>query len=306
MIRHGEADDPLCVTAPAHCTYKGRLPMEGDSPWAIDTAIKSRTGAGAPSGVGTVTADNAQVVQNASKLALEAYKFDLPNTENFLPASVCPTCSPNTAINATNTWTPIALAELVEGLGGAVIATHSQSGSIGHHTVRILKDHGKLHLLKGLITIEGSCSLTGAGLAADGSDFKNIPYMAFKSDYTNFSQVCQDSVTAIKAIGGKADYIQLDESGWWQGSYAGPFGIDYVGPFRGISHMMMIEDNPAPGKHGKKGKATNLQVMDVILAWAGKNIKAPKTHPAITTIITTTTMMMTTIIETDVAKAFMS
>ena len=47
---------------------------------------------------------------------------------------------------------------------------------------RILKEHGKLHLLKGLITIEGSCSLTGAGLRA--ADFKNVPYMAFKGDYT--------------------------------------------------------------------------------------------------------------------------
>lgn len=277
MIRHGEPGDPTCTTEPAHCTYKGRLPMEGDSPWAIDKAIKARTGAGAPSGIGTVTPDNAQVVQNAAYLALEAYKFDLPNTENLLPASTCATCTPST-INPTNTWTPLALAELVEGLGGAVVATHSQSGSIGHHMVRILKEHGKLHLLKGLITIEGSCSLPGAGLAADGSDFKNVPYMALVSDYTATSTVCQQSVAAIKATGGKADYIELDETGWWQGSYRGPFGNDYVGPYRGISHMMMIEDNPAPGKKGKKGKATNLQVMDVILEWANRSIKQPKTQ----------------------------
>jgi hypothetical protein len=277
MIRHGEVGDPTCVTEPAHCKYKGRLAMEGDSPWAVDQAIKSRTGAGAPSGIGTVTPDNAQVTQNRSLLALEAYKFDLPNSENFLSASVCPTCVP-TAINPTNTWTPIALAELVEGLGGAIVATHSQAGSIGHHMVRHLKNHGKLNLLKGLITIEGSCSLPGAGLAADGSDFKNVPYMAFVSDYTATSPVCQQSVAAIKAIGGKAEYIELDEPGWWQGSYRGPFGIDYVGPFRGISHMMMIEDNPAPSTKGKKGKATNLQVMDVMLEWADRTIKQPKTQ----------------------------
>jgi hypothetical protein len=35
---------------------------------------------------------------------------------------------------------------------------------------------------------------------------------------------------------------------------------------------MMIEDNPAPG-----GKATNLQVMDVLLGWADRNISKPKT-----------------------------
>ena len=37
--------------------------------------------------------------------------------------------------------------------------------------------------------------------------------------------------------------------------------------------MMMIEDNPAPN-----GKATNLQVMDVILDWADKNISKPTTQ----------------------------
>ena len=93
-------------------------------------------------------------------------------------------------INATNTWTPIALAELVEGLGGAMVATHSQSGSIGHHMVRILKEHGNLDLLKGLITIEGSCSLTGAGLVA-AADFKKIPYMAFKGDYYELQPVAR-------------------------------------------------------------------------------------------------------------------
>ena len=63
---------------------------------------------------------------------------------------------------------------------------------------------------------------------------------------------------------------KLDQPGWWQGSYAGPFGAAYVGPFAGVSHMMMIEDNPAPD-----GKATNLQVMDVLLKWANDNVSKP-------------------------------
>jgi hypothetical protein len=83
-----------------------------------------------------------------------------------------------------------------------------------------------------------------------------------------------DLVAAIKAGGGTADYIQLDQPGPWQGSYAGPFGPAYVGPFAGISHMMMIESNPTPS-----GKAANLAVMDVILDWADKNISKPKTTP---------------------------
>ena len=35
-----------------------------------------------------------------------------------------------------------------------MIATHSQSGIMGHQAARYLKQNGKLHLLKGLITIE--------------------------------------------------------------------------------------------------------------------------------------------------------
>lgn len=79
-----------------------------------------------------------------------------------------------------NTWTPRALADLVEKLGGAIVATHSQSGNMGHHMTRILRERGSLNLLKGLITIEGGCSLAGAGLTA--ADFDEVPYLAVKGD----------------------------------------------------------------------------------------------------------------------------
>jgi hypothetical protein len=231
-------------------------------------------GDGAPAGLGTVTPDNAQVAANAAYLALDAYKFDVPNMETTLPRGECigNTCTlppGQTDLPPTSIWTPKALAELIEGLGGAILATHSQSGIMGHDTARYLKAHGKLDLLKGLITIEGSCNLAQAGVTA--ADFVNIPYLAFIGDYTNPSPVCQASVDAINAAGGKADYIKLDEAGWWQGSYAGPFGAEYVGPFAGVSHMMMIESNPAPD-----GKATNLQVMDVLLKWADENVSKPE------------------------------
>jgi hypothetical protein len=145
------------------------------------------------------------------------------------------------------------VASLVELLGGAIVATHSQSGIQGHHMARILKEDGKLGLLKGLITIEGSCSLLNSGLAA--ADFDDIPYLAFKGDYTVFSQGCQDTVNAInarRAAGqgtAKADYIQLDDP-------------SYKGKFNGVTHMMMDGTN-------------NLQVMDVMLDWAGKYIDNP-------------------------------
>jgi hypothetical protein len=180
--------------------------------------------------------------------ALEYYKQLVPNSEVTLPGSTCETCEPK-EIAPANTWTPRDLADLVERLGGAVIATHSQSGIMGHHAVRILKERGHLSMVKGLITIEGSCSLPNSGLKAE--DFDNIPYMALKGDYTASSEVCDTTVNAIKARRAagqgtaKADYIKLDEIG-------NPV-------FNGTTHMMMLGTN-------------NLEVADVILNWAGANI----------------------------------
>ena len=127
--------DPQCATEPVHCTFLGRLPMEPEAPWAVDQAIASRTGKGAPAGLGTVKPDvgghvNPAFPMNDRYLALEAYKFAVPNTKSTLPGSTCPTCS-NPNLTGANTWTPRALAELVEGLGGAIVATHSQSGLHG-------------------------------------------------------------------------------------------------------------------------------------------------------------------------------
>ncbi len=265
MVRHGDVGDPLCATEPAHCNQFGQIPMEPESPWAVDQAVASRTGIGAPAGLGTVTPDvgghvNPAFPLNDRYLALQAYKFNVPNTESTLPGSVCASCNPTT-LNATNTWSPRALATLVEGLGGAIVATHSQSGQIGMNMVRILREDGKLHMLKGLIQVEGGANAAASGTTAE--DFRNVPYLYFIGDYTGHSANGQALVAAIKALGGTADYIKLDEPGWWQGKYAGPYGAAYVGPFAGVSHMMMIEDK-------------NLPVMDVILDWARKNIKSPK------------------------------
>jgi hypothetical protein len=104
-----------------------------------------------------------------------------------------------------------------------------------------------------LITIEGGCSLANAGLTA--ADFDNIPYLALKGDYTVFSAQCQatvDEINARRAAGqgtAKAQYILLDDP-------------SYGGKFNGVSHMMMDD-------------TANLEVMDVILDWVGKNIQNP-------------------------------
>ena len=180
----------------------------------------------------------------------EYYKQLLPNAEVTLPGSTCATCTPQELAPA-HTWTPQGLALLVERLGGAVIATHSQSGIMGHHAVRILKERGHLNLVKGLITIEGGCSLPQSGLTA--ADFDAIPYLVVKGDYANVSQQCQATVDAInnrraeKQGTAKADYFKLDEMG-----------------MPGVTHMMMLDTK-------------NLEIADLMLDWTGKHVaKAPK------------------------------
>jgi hypothetical protein len=182
---------------------------------------------------------------------LEYYKQLVPNAEVTLPGSVCPSCNPQ-AIAPASTWTPFNLALLVERLGGAIVATHSQSGIMGHHMTRILKERGHLNLLKGLVTIEGSCSLPNSGLTA--ADFDDIPYLALKGDYTGTSAVCVTTVTDINArratrLGtAKADYVQLDDP-------------SFRGDFNGTTHMMMLGTN-------------HLEVADVILEWVDDNVRS--------------------------------
>jgi hypothetical protein len=189
----------------------------------------------------------------AERYALEYYKQLVPNAEVTLPGSICTTCNPS-ILSPANTWTPFDLALLVERIagkaGGAIVATHSQSGIMGHHMVRHLKRRGHLNMLKGLITVEGGCSFAQSGLAAP--DFDRIPYLAIKGDYTTISPQCQESVDAIRArrAGGfgtaAADYIKLDDPA-------------YYGQFNGVTHMMMDD-------------TTALRVADVLLSWGAQHI----------------------------------
>ena len=175
----------------------------------------------------------------------EYYKQLVPNAEVTLPGSTCASCTPSN-LSPANTWTPQNLALLVERLGGAIVATHSQSGIMGHHMVRILKERGKLDLVKGLITIEGGCSLPASGLTA--ADFDNVPYLSVKGDYTATSPQCQETVDAINARRAakqgtaKADYMKLDEMG-----------------MLGITHMMMLDSK-------------NLEIADLMINWVGKHV----------------------------------
>ena len=232
LIRHGDPGDPQTDGAVHGNDYTPAYPLG-----AQDPSVAARIGA-----IGNTPAGP------NNYYALEYYKQLVPNTEATLPGSICASCEPK-EITPANTWTPMDLALLVEKLGGAVVATHSQSGIMGHHMVRILKERGHLDLLKGLVTIEGSCSLANSGLKPE--DFDNIPYLALKGDYAATSEVCQttvDQINARRAAGHgtpKAEYIKLDE-------LKNPV-------FKGTTHMMMIGTN-------------NLEVADVILNWTNENI----------------------------------
>ena len=229
LIPHGSPNDPN----PSPDSYKHVSPLFPID--TVDQKLVSRTGA-----IGPVPGGSSHYY------ALEYYKQLVPNAEVTLPGSTCATCDPK-ELSPANTWTPQNLATLVERLGGAIVVTHSQSGIMGHHMARILKERGHLDLLKGLMTLEGSCSLGNSGLTA--ADFDNIPYLALKGDYTVTSNVCQETVDAINARRtakqgtAKAEYLKLDEMG-----------------ILGVTHMMMLD---------KK----NLEIADIMLGWVNKNVR---------------------------------
>jgi len=229
LIPHGDPADPN----PNPDKYKHVAPTFPLD--TVDANVSSRHGAIGP-----------KPAASDGTYALEYYKQLVPNAEATLPGSICKTCMPQ-ELSPANTWTPENLATLVERLGGAIVATHSQSGIMGHHMVRILKERGHLNLVKGLITIEGSCSLPNSGLKAE--DFDNIPYLALKGDYTATSMVCSDTVNAINARRAakqgtaKAEYLKLDDMG-----------------MLGVTHMMMLDRR-------------NLEIADVMLNWVNKNVR---------------------------------
>src|SRR6266581_6605785 len=291
LIQHGPSPlngtptgDPLCLTRPGACVYPvifpiGTIdlpafphePLAENLPYSLGPpgANGAPTVLGGPNGPSTRSGADVgpnTVPQPTNYYELNYYKQLVPNGEVTLPSSICAACNSGSTtmdphiVSPANTWTPFDLALLVERLGGAIVATHSQSGAMGHHMARILKERGHLNLLKGLITIEGSCSFLGAGLTA--ADFDNIPYLAVKGDYTGRSAVCADSavgetsanagwavsINGRRAAGfgtAKADYVQLDS-------------LD-AAVFDGTTHMMMLGAN-------------NLKVADVMLEWADKYI----------------------------------
>ena len=119
--------------------------------------------------------------------------------------------------------------------------------------VRILKEHGKLNLLKGVFFPEGGTDLASVGLT--GADFDHVPFLVVNGDYraesfrlTNYAARDAINASPTHAVA-PAEVIDLDAP-------------SFRGKFNGTSHMNMLGTN-------------NLQVFDVLLNWANQNIPNP-------------------------------
>jgi hypothetical protein len=275
LVPHGwRPDDPNSVGAnPSHGVGVGpQFPINDSTPYlrpdqTPNSALTlNLTGEWGPAPLGP-----------SKYYELDYYRQNVPNSEQTLPTATCSTCLPQNltgAFAASQVWTSTDVAELVKNLGqnygGAIVVTHSQSGPIGHHLVRILREQGTLKYLKGLVTVEGtSCSMPNAGITA--SDFDNVPYMVLKGDYSGTNASCTDTVNAIIARrlagNGKAavEYVKLDEDPNPATAWPAPLKRPVM---LGITHMMMDGSDEGRGYDA-------LAVMDVILNWGKANFEKP-------------------------------
>ena len=157
------------------------------------------------------------------------------------------------------------MADLIEGLGGAILSGHSQAANPLLHTIRYLKEDDAVNkcgapgaclaMLKGMVIPEGG-GFTPAGLAQAGlvgSDFDKIPFLLVNGDYRPLAT----------RIGNRAARDILNASPTRSVGPAVVLDTELVGPqFNGQTHMNMIG-------------TTNLIMFDLIMNWASKNIKNP-------------------------------
>ncbi|MFC3694506.1 hypothetical protein ACFOWB_19955 [Chenggangzhangella methanolivorans] len=247
MIRHGDPGDPdgpedFNQPSEKHGRYLPAFPIPPVKN-SVDADVVAREGAIGP----------APNPKNNLYLGLEYYKQLVPNGEVTLPGSFCPTCNPQT-LNAIDTWLPNALADLVEGLGGAIVSPHSQSTSSVFHMVRILRERGQLHLIKGIIIPEGAgTNLEAAGLT--GRDFDTIPFLLVNGDYRplatrqiNYAAVAAMNASRSRKVG-PALALNIEDP-------------RFNGKLKGHTHMGMLG-------------STALREFDFFLEWADENIPNP-------------------------------
>jgi hypothetical protein len=140
----------------------------------------------------------------------EFWKQMVPDWSNSVP-------TPNPTVPA--------LSELAQKLRGTVLISHSQSGIYPFQTVA-LNTKG----VAGIIAIEpGACP----DAAGDLAPYKGLPILVVWGDYVDLSprwaprlKGCRAFVTAVNAVGGKAELLVLPEKG-----------------IHGNSHMLMQDNN---------------------------------------------------------------
>jgi hypothetical protein len=263
MIRHGDPGDPdppedFSNPSQAHGNYPPAFPIP-PIPNSTDPNLVARVGALGP------TPNPA----NFTYLGLDYYKQLVPNAEVTLPTEYCASCNPTT-VPSVNVWGARALADLIEGLGGAILSGHSQAATPLLHTIRYLKQDdaaGKcgapgacLAMLKGMIIPEGAgfnpAGLASAGLV--GSDFDKIPFLLVNGDYRPLAT----------RIGNRQARDILNASPTRSVGPALVLDTELIGPqFNGQTHMNMIG-------------TTNLIMFDLLMNWASKNIDNPMVHAA--------------------------
>jgi hypothetical protein len=276
LIRHGDPGDPDRSSpepGPAHGSYPPAFPIPPvDS--SIDANIQARVGFIGP----------APNPANNRYLALNRYKYLVPNSDATLPGSVCPTCTPTVVTPALSPGRHATWRSWSNASGGAIVLGHSQGATEVLYMVRILKEHGKPNLLKGVFFPEGPTVLGSAGLT--GADFDHVPFLVVNGDYgasapgltpaavraTNYAARDAINASPTHAVA-PATVIDLDDP-----SFKGQFnqitaaggdiklawlpqltpGSLYPGspsPIFGNDHIMMLDKN-------------NLQVADVLIGWA--------------------------------------
>ena len=171
---------------------------------------------------------------NNAYLALNYNKQLVPNFEVLLPTSTCASCNPST-VASSSTWSPRAMADLVERLGGAIVSPHSQSVPQVLHTVRVLKERGSLNWLKGIIIPEGVDQLrehrnytTGLRSHTVPAHKRRLPTRRSHGSVT-VTIVAQLNASPTRSVG-PATYVDLDDPA-------------LGGRFLGTTHMMMVGTN---------------------------------------------------------------
>ncbi len=147
---------------------------------------------------------------------------------------------------ATPNPTIKALSDLAGDLNGAVLLTHSQSGTWGFEAV-LTNPKG----ISGIVAIEPTApTCSGSYTEQQIAALAQVPILVILGDHLDSSPTfttalvaCRALTAQIRAKGGNAQTLHLPDAG-----------------IHGNSHMMMMDEN-------------NIQIADLILKWIDRNVR---------------------------------